>query len=682
MTVGTDAPTIEQAITALAGMDTDGARIRNGVGFNGSDSAFGRSLAFQIGQGKTLSAKQRAAAYRMLRKYQGQLTNDHGIDFNTIPEPERAAPDLAVTGLAVMGDGFIGITFNGYPKHLLPVVKAVPGAKWSPVDRVWRLPVTDVTAEHIEVFPDQIIVEDEVKAWVATVAGSRSASVAASRATDAELPGLSIADAMFPFQRAGVRYAVEHERTFIGDDMGLGKTVQALATIEITDSYPALLVVPAVVKLNWRNEVGKWFPHRKVEVVNGRAPKPTEGGLLADEDYALPHAELIVVNYDILASWAPLLKRRGFKAVVFDESHYLKSPKAQRTKAAKAVASDVRYRLLLTGTPILNRPVELVAQLDVMGRLRDFGGARGFQVRFCDAHQGRFGWDANGASNLTELHERLRSSCLVRRTKDQVLTELPDKLRSTVVVELADRRRYEKVKRDLKVWLKQRILDDEKFWRELANVDEADREAEVKARRKLDAMRRAEALVKIEALKQTVAEEKLPNAIAWLDDFLTSEKKIVVFAHHRKILDALREHLGPKAVSVTGETKAEDRQLAVERFQSDPDVRVFLGNIQAAGVGITLTAASDVAFLELPWRPGDLSQAEDRCHRIGQDDSVTCWYLLAGGTIETRIAAMIDSKRVVVDAATDGKTGIDPGESIQNALMDALGQDEDDEEGW
>lgn len=185
-------------------------------------------------------------------------------------------------------------------------------------------------------------------------------------------------------------------------------------------------------------------------------------------------------------------------------------------------------------------------------------------------------------------------------------------------------------------------------------------------------MGRAALLVQIEALRDTAARQKLEGAIAWIADFLEGGGKLVVFAHHRDIARAIAEHFGDAAVMLTGETTGDARQTVVDRFQTDPTCRLFVGNMQAAGVGITLTAASDVAFVELPWRPGDLSQAEDRCHRIGQSESVTAWYLLAADTIEEKIAGMLDSKRAVVDETTDGKVGLAEGESIVDALMDAL----------
>lgn len=165
----------------------------------------------------------------------------------------------------------------------------------------------------------------------------------------------------------------------------------------------------------------------------------------------------------------------------------------------------------------------------------------------------------------------------------------------------------------------------------------------------------AEALVKLEALKQVAAEEKLNAVISWIQDFLDTGEKLVLFATHRHIINRLLAAFPTSSIAITGETPQEQRQDAVDAFQTDDTVRLFVGNINAAGVGITLTAASNVAFVELPWRPGDLDQAEDRCHRIGQTDSVTAWYLLAADTIDEQVARMLDDKRRVVDATTDGK---------------------------
>lgn len=662
--IDTDTNTVEGALLSLSAVDADHASIQNDRGFNGRDTSFGNSLATQLRAGRTLSANQRAAAYRMLRTYRVQLERDFGIVYADIPAPEKPVASDVTGSARLVGDAIV-VSFTGFPGALLGPVKATPNRRYDPATKDWMIPYTDSVVEHLEVWPDAIVLDDALKARVAETRERMAVSAEASRATDAALE-LEVADQMYPFQRAGVVYAAEHKRTLIADEMGLGKTVQALASLEVTNAYPALVIVPAVVKLNWIREANRWLPHRKVQMLSGRKPYPLE-----------VDADLVIVNYDLLDAWTEAFKRWSWRGIVADESHYLKNSRAKRTKAAKAIAQNIPVRLLLTGTPVLNRPIELAPQLDVLGYLRDFGGFMGFAKRYCGAYQGRFGWDMSGATNLTELHERLRRTCMVRRTKDQVLADLPAKQRAMLPMELADRARYRETERELVRWLKERIMADKEWRARIAAMGPtAEAEAEEMARRKERGMGRAVELVKIEALKQVAAEEKLAEVNRWIADFLESGRKLVVFGTHKHIIAGILEAF-PGSVSITGDTPAPKRQAIVDAFQDDPNVRLFVGNTQAAGVGITLTSASDVAFVELPWRPGDLTQAEDRCHRIGQTDSVTAWYLLAAGTIEERIAKMLDTKRAVVDEATDGTAGLDPDDSLVEALIAALMDEED-----
>ena len=678
--------TIEAGILALARMDHDGARLRNDVGFNGRDTTIGRSFAAQIAQGRTLTFRQRAAAYKILRTYKVQLERDHGIEFDRIEPPGEPPPEEKVTGRATLAGTTVSVVFTGYPKALLPYVKGIPGARYRGVDKTWTFTLSVETAAYVEAWPAEIAKDPALVAAIRELEVGAAASQDASRATDAEID-LPFAKDLYGFQRAGVAYAVEHGRTLIADEMGLGKTVQALATVEHQDAYPLLVVCPAVVKLNWEREARRWLPHRGVTVLVGRKPGPLNG------------EDIVIVNYDVLGGWAEQLTKHGFKAVVFDESHYLKNAKAKRTKAAKQMAKPIPLRLLLTGTPVLNRPIELVSQLDVLGRLDEFGGFWNFARRYCDAHRNNWGWDMTGASNLGELHERLRSTCMVRRTKDQVLGDLPPKQRISVPIEF-DRTEYRKVEAELWRWMKQRLLEDREFRArieekrrtvaytigrgEVSRAEEltAEMEAEEEARLKASRLGRAKTLVLIEALKQTGAKGKLDTVVEWTREFLDAGRKLVLFAHHRDIIDAIVDRIREAGFGVTtihGGVTGQARQDAVDRFQTEDECRLLVGQIEAAGVGITLTAASDVAFVELPWRPGDLTQAEDRCHRIGQSDVVTAWYLLAADTIEEKIAGMLDAKRAVVDHATDGAEGIAADASIQGALLDALEREAEEE---
>jgi SWI/SNF-related matrix-associated actin-dependent regulator 1 of chromatin subfamily A len=232
-------------------------------------------------------------------------------------------------------------------------------------------------------------------------------TVALSYADDAELDGLVLGGELHPFQRAGVRYALERRRTFIADEQGLGKTVQALATLEKDDAFPAAVICPASMKLTWERESLHWAPQRSVAVLDGRTDATW------DED--AERAEIVVLNYDILEAHAAKLAGRGLRALVLDESHYVKNPRAGRTKAALELAGRLEpdaLRLALTGTPVLNRPDELVSQLRVLGRLREFGSGARLARRFRDA----------GSDD--RLHWNLRAHCYVRRTKQQVLPQL------------------------------------------------------------------------------------------------------------------------------------------------------------------------------------------------------------------------------------------------------------------
>ena len=454
------------------------------------------------------------------------------------------------------------------------------------------------------------------------------AAVALSLADDADLdvPGLSGGE-LRPFQRAGVAYALRQRRTFLADEQGLGKTVEALATIEADGAYPAVVVCPASLKLTWRREAARWLPGRSVAVVEGRR------GLIDAS------ADVVIVNYDVVDAHVDSLSALAPRAVVFDESHYCKDPRARRTKACLALAAslpDDALRLALTGTPILNRPKELVAQLRLIGRLGDFGSGAALARRFF------------APSAYERLHWHLRAHCYVRRTKADVLPQLPRKRQVTVPVELTNAAEYELAERDLVAWLRSQPLDLQTL----------------KAR--VAAARRSERLVRLNHLRRLAARGKLAAALAWVDDFLASGEPLVVFASHVEVQKALvARH--PDAVHVLGGDDAAARDRAVQAFARADGPQLIVCSLRAAGQGLTLTRASNVAFVELDWTPARLEQAEDRCHRIGQDDAVTAWYLVAPNTIDDTMAGLIEQKRGVIGAVTDGRPEAD--ESIVDAVV-------------
>ena len=423
-------------------------------------------------------------------------------------------------------------------------------------------------------------------------------------------------------------------------------TVQGLAMLKATEAFPAVIICPASLKLNWQREAEKWIKGVKVKVISG-----TSG--------VMPDADIYVVNYDILTHWVE--KFPPINGIVLDESHYIKNGQAQRSKAAIRLSDKVPVegtRVCLSGTPVVNMPLELMTQLRVIARLDDFGGAGKFR--------GEYGRSSSRA--LAMLNRKLRATCYVRRRKTDVLKDLPPKMWSELMIEgdPVVMKEYKKAEADIIKYLTELAM---KLALESgADTEEARREAWQKALR----ARAAEHLVAISTLKQLAAKAKMKAAKEWIHDFLENDKKLVTFGWHTEVVNMVAENFAD-GCKIQGGVSMEKRQAAVDLFQNSDEQKVIACQIKAAGVGLTLTAASDVLFLEQGWTPADMDQAVDRCHRIGQQDSVTGWLMLTKDTIDEDIAALIGAKRVVVNQATDGTvTDDEEGGSMVGDLLVGL----------
>ena len=560
-----------------------------------------------------------------------------------------------------------------YDAMLNDAVKRIPGARFRKEETgpggVWTVPVERAAVEALIAFASaKGFIWDEIalaaaRALVKAAMGLLEASKAA--AADLEVPGLG--GILRPFQRAGVAYALQARRLFFADEQGLGKTMQSLATMQVSGAFPGLVVCPASAKLNWIREGVLWLPARRFSWLNGGnaeafvvRPPGRPMVYVRANDLA---ADVVILNYDLLSKWKDALLGRTWATLVLDECHYVKNPQALRSLVCKAIVTGSRpaWRHLLSGTPLLNRPEELIHPLTLLDRLDELGGWSGFARRYCRATMTRFGWDLKGAANLEELNERLRGLCYIRRTKANVLSELPPKTYAVVPVELSNLAEYRKAEADIIAWIRSRAARDAAFLDGLRGLGEEARRAAMKAHGEDAAERaaRAEMLVRIGALKRIAATGKLAGAVAWVQDFLTSDKKLVVFAYHQEIQRALYQSVpSARPAHLFGDDSALVRDAEIRRFQTEPACRVFVASLRAGREAITLHAASDVLFIEQGWTPAEHRQAEDRLHRIGQTDSVTCYYLLASGTIDEDIRELIEAKRHVVDTATEGEGGV------------------------
>lgn len=504
-----------------------------------------------------------------------------------------------------------------------------------------------------------LTVSKEAHAILAEAEVKLNASIQASRAAESDAvipvpdginPSTQQPFAYLPYQRAGIAYGRERQNVLIADEMGLGKTIQAVGIANDDKlTHRVLIICPSSLKLNWKKEWLRWdVKHLSVGLVSAGKKK-------------FPETDVVVINYDLLGKWQPELRATEWDLMTIDECHYLKEGKTGRTqevfgrkktrkqkRTRTVVAEDgtktkekyekeveplaalnARRNVFLTGTPIVNRPKELwplVQRLDPNGLGANW---KRYADRYCAGTDTRFGYDWSGSSNLAELQTIMRSKFMIRRLKRDVLKELPAKRRQIVSLEVESS-------------VLKTIIEKEKKTYDEFIAAHGETESETPA------------FSEISRVRKETAVAKIPYVIENLREMLDANEKIVVMAHHHEVVDSLADALREfGVVSVDGRTPNQDRDKAVEAFQDDPNVRVFVGTIKAAGVGLTLTAASVVVFAELDWVPGNVTQAEDRVHRIGQRNAVMIYHLVLENSLDERMVEIIIGKQKVIDDALD-----------------------------
>ena len=417
----------------------------------------------------------------------------------------------------------------------------------------------------------------------------------------------------YDHQKIAIEKLLGNDKYILADDMGVGKTTSATIAALESNAKKILIICPATLKLNWKREVEN-YSGDKISIVEG---KKWDSG------------KFVIINYDILKNFHSLDKKdnittiidESFDLVIIDEAHYISNSKAQRTKLANDIVKKIGKVWLLTGTPMTSRPMNYYNILKLV-ESRVAKNWISYVKRYCEGYQinkgGRKIWLTNGASNLDELRDRTKQKVL-RRLKEEIL-DLPDKIITPIFLELHSKE-YKKEVGEYLDW---------------ANENKS---------KSLTIQ-----LSKLMKVRQLIAKEKLNSTFELIDQCLEQDKKVIVFTNFTEPLMEIWSKYKKVAVPLYGKMNQEQRQVSVDSFQNDPKIKIFVSNIKAGGVGITLTKAEVVIFNDLSFVPADMSQAEDRAFRIGQKKNVSCLYPIFDNTVEKIIYNMVQRKKRIIDA--------------------------------
>jgi SWI/SNF-related matrix-associated actin-dependent regulator 1 of chromatin subfamily A len=442
-----------------------------------------------------------------------------------------------------------------------------------------------------------------------------------------------------PYQKAGIEFACQRQHVLIADEMGLGKTIQAIGVLNCIPTLASVLIIaPASMLLHWKLELEKWLCHQLTMEICSSKTK------------SFPNTPIVITNYEQIKKYQTNIKNgKKWDVLICDEAHYLKNTKAQRTQiilgSKKTEPIMASKKIFLTGTPLLNRPIELwplIQALDPNGLGKS---QKTFVAKYCNPQKTPFGLNISGASNLDDLQLQLRSSIMIRRKKTDVLKELPNKRRTIVFLEPT-----EKAQKNIKE--EHVILSTlrEEFSNLKKNNMSSEEKKEYIQKILMKDQQKILYLAQIAKLRHDSALQKIDTITEWVQS--QCPEKLVIMTWHKDVTERLAAKI-KNSVYIHGGTPLRHRTNAVSQFQNNPDVNVFIGTIKAAGVGLTLTAASHMIFAELDWSPGAILQAEDRIHRIGQKNSVSISYLVYTNSLDAIIASTVIKKMEILEKTLD-----------------------------
>lgn len=621
----------EWAIGALLALDN------SAFSYKPTDRAILPDIANIFRDKNRLTQSQIEYVKKRMKKYIPELKELH---FSPIKNKSPFIRTKNIIKTAILGDNFIRCRMSSSirkDKDIIAGIRLMDDPSYHPSTKTWSIGLTHQNVEMLEeldfnICPDIYDWYDNTNECMADY--------------DVEyIEGLKRTP--FQYQIDGVKFIDKMRgRALIGDEMGLGKTGQALIWLHIHEEINKILIVcPASAKYNWENEINLWTnlsDDLPIHILSGKKPytlyKDFEG--------------IIIINYDILSNWKYQLSKIPFDVIIADEIHKVKNKTAKRTRAMMSLCKKIDNIIGLSGTPVTNKPIDFFYILNMI-KPGLFPSRWDYATTYCGGKHNGFGWDFNGATNTKQLHKILTSNLMIRRKKSEVLKDLPEKIRMVVPLEINNQSKYRQAEEDIIAFLKNYHKDNE--W-----IKKIENRKTKEDKKRSDKSKRAAFLVQAEKLKQLAIEGKMKQIFNWIDDYLESGQKLVVFTRHKNIISKLTKRYSKISVKLDGSVSDKKRQLVVDQFQQDDKIRLFFGNLKSCSEAITLTAANATCTIEFDWYPGIHDQAEDRVHRIGQTaDCVYAYYLIAKGTIEEKIATLIDDKRMVLNRLLDGEDAED-----------------------